>query len=204
MTEAARLLPISASEQEASMEQATARIERVPVPIKNLWNPQTIGQQQLPWLAWAFCVPIWDPEWDLQKKRDATSSSLYVLKHRGTPSALITGLSAVFKNNKIQEWFQELPARTPYTFRMLLEVTDQPLEKTQLFKMADLAYTVKNLRSHLSSIDVSAKSQAHLYVSAGACVGISLTVGEPPPLPVLYLDGSWTLDGSQILDGFKR
>ena len=50
------LLPHNASPQERAIEAATARLADVPVPLRDLWNPETCPAELLPWLAWAFGV----------------------------------------------------------------------------------------------------------------------------------------------------
>ena len=60
---AARLLPGNASELERLAAEALAQIERVPVPIRDLWNPDTCPVALLPYLAWAFSVDRWSQAW---------------------------------------------------------------------------------------------------------------------------------------------
>ena len=49
---AARLLPTNASELERLAAEAFAQIERVPVPLRDLWNPDACPVELLPYLAW--------------------------------------------------------------------------------------------------------------------------------------------------------
>ncbi|MGC6821114.1 phage tail protein I, partial [Pseudomonas aeruginosa] len=48
------LLPRNASELERLAAQALAEIQRVPIPLRTLCNPDTCPANLLPYLAWAF------------------------------------------------------------------------------------------------------------------------------------------------------
>ncbi|MEN1451482.1 phage tail protein I, partial [Pseudomonas aeruginosa] len=54
------LLPRNATELEQLAAQALADIQRVPIPLRTLWNPSTCPVPLLPYLAWAFSVDRWD------------------------------------------------------------------------------------------------------------------------------------------------
>ncbi|WP_159188082.1 phage tail protein I, partial [Escherichia coli] len=51
-----RLLPTGSSLLEVAAAKACAEIEKTPVSIRELWNPDTCPANLLPWLAWAFSV----------------------------------------------------------------------------------------------------------------------------------------------------
>ncbi|WP_240332504.1 phage tail protein I [Pseudomonas aeruginosa] len=57
------LLPRNATELEQLAAQALADIQRVPIPLRTLWNPSTCPVPLLPYLAWAFSVDRWDSKW---------------------------------------------------------------------------------------------------------------------------------------------
>ena len=48
-----RLLPTGSSPLEVAAAKACAEIEKTPVSIRELWNPDTCPANLLPWLAWA-------------------------------------------------------------------------------------------------------------------------------------------------------
>ncbi|RRO05118.1 phage tail protein I, partial [Pectobacterium aquaticum] len=48
-----RLLPVGSSALEVAAATACAEITRVPVPLRQLWNPDTCPAHLLPYLAWA-------------------------------------------------------------------------------------------------------------------------------------------------------
>jgi len=86
MSDVATLLPSSASQFERDMEQATARLGAVSVPLRPLWNADTIPENLLPWLAWARDVPFWNKGADVKEKRAIVNASLDLHRRRGTLS----------------------------------------------------------------------------------------------------------------------
>ena len=208
-----KLLPISATEQECAIEQATARLADIALPIRDTWNPMTVQPGLLPWLAWAFCTPAWETGWTVPQKRKATQDSLFVLKHRGTPEALIKGIEAIFPDAEMQEWWQQTPPGIPYTFDLLLEAVDVSLDMSTVTSILAVVQSTKNLRSHLGKISIGVKSHPTETYACGAVVmGTDVTVGDwdsgepppPPPDPVpLITDGSWLLDGTESLTGWR-
>lgn len=50
------LLPRNASDLERQAAQALAQIQRVPIPLRQLWNPNTCPAELLPYLAWSLSV----------------------------------------------------------------------------------------------------------------------------------------------------
>ncbi|OII95629.1 phage tail protein I [Escherichia coli] len=49
-----RLLPTGSSPLEVAAAKACAEIEKTPVSIRELWNPDTCPANLLPWLACAY------------------------------------------------------------------------------------------------------------------------------------------------------
>lgn len=78
------LLPANATAQERAIEASTARVGFVPVPIRDLWNPDTCPAELLPWLAWAWSVDEWDANWPEATKRDTVRDAFLVQSRKGT------------------------------------------------------------------------------------------------------------------------
>jgi phage tail P2-like protein len=118
------LVPPNWTQQEYEMARATERMSAVPVPIRELWNPETCPSALLPWLAWALVVDAWDSSWTDQQKRNAIIQSINIHRHKGTLGAVkavfaLLGVSAV-----IVEWWQQSPPGTPYTFNVIVAGTN--------------------------------------------------------------------------------
>jgi len=86
MSDVVSMLPPNATDIERNIEQATARIGSVPVPIHTLRNDQTIAANLLPWLAWSRDVPFWDKSASDKNKRGIVKASLDLHRRRGTIS----------------------------------------------------------------------------------------------------------------------
>lgn len=89
------LLPFNATSQEKSIEAAaTPRISAIPVPVRDVWNPQTCPVALLPWLAWALSVTEWDSSWPEQTKRAVIATSIAVNRIKGTVASVEQALAA--------------------------------------------------------------------------------------------------------------
>lgn len=71
-----RLLPTGSSPLEVAAAKACAEIEKTPVSIRELWNPDTCPANLLPWLAWSFSVDRWDDKW--WKRQNALLSAMRI------------------------------------------------------------------------------------------------------------------------------
>lgn len=199
------LLPFNATEAEVALDATTARVELVPRPVRDMKDPQAIPANMLPWLAWEFCVPNWDPGWTEEQRRRMVATSLAVLKKRGTPEAVTQAIGALFAGSKMLEWHRQAVPGAPYTFELLLDVTTDPLERELLMKIIEVVENTKNLRSHLTAIRVSIRTEAHLHVAGALGLGLEIELGRDRSTPgPLVFDGSWKFDGTQTLDGAKN
>ncbi|NYT62353.1 phage tail protein I [Alcaligenaceae bacterium] len=87
------LLPYNASPIERALESVGSR--DLPVPIADLWNPDTCPASLLPWLAWAMHVDNWDDAATDDQKRDAIRMSVHLHRKKGTPWALKRALATL-------------------------------------------------------------------------------------------------------------
>ena len=110
------LLPPSATPFERALEQALARIEDVPVPVDTLWDPHRCPAALLPWLAWAWSVDEWDPDWPEHVKRRVIAAAPEVHRLKGTRAAVERALKAIGVFAEIVEWWQKSPKGQPGTF----------------------------------------------------------------------------------------
>lgn len=56
--------------------------------IRRLWNPFTCPEEDLPYLAWAFSVDIWNPDWPAGQKRIVCANALTDHQVKGTLQAV--------------------------------------------------------------------------------------------------------------------
>lgn len=116
------LLPINATEQEQAIAEAIARIGDVPVPLRDLWNPDTCPADLLPWLAWALSIDTWSDAWPESVRRQRIKSAIKIQRRKGTVRSVRDVVTAFGGNLSVIEWFQMSPVGTPHTFGVLLTV----------------------------------------------------------------------------------
>jgi len=96
MADVTSILPPNATELERNVEQsATGAIEQLPVPIRDLWNPDKCPVALLPWLAWALDVEQWQSDWPEITQRAAIKASVSVHNHMGTSASMVNALEAL-------------------------------------------------------------------------------------------------------------
>src|SRR6185503_9155028 len=122
------LLPPNATQFEIALADVAARISDIPVPVGDIYNPAECPENVLPWLAWAFSVDEWNPDWTIDQRRQAIASSVYVHRHKGTVGAMKQALAALGYDITLEEWHQVTPRRDPYTFGLILEIHDIGIE----------------------------------------------------------------------------
>ena len=171
------LLPPNATPAERALSEAMARIADVPVVVKQVWNADTAPSDVLPWLAWAFSVDDWDVNWTDQQKRNVIKKSILSQRIKGTIGSVRQQLSALGVEVEIIEWFNQVPQGAPYTFAMTITTSQHPLYKSGIENIFEIVETNKNLRSHLTSTTVVARSESEVFTAVVASIGneISLT-----------------------------
>lgn len=172
------LLPPNATPAERALSEATARLGAVPVEIRDVWSPDRCPEALLPWLADAFSVDQWDQNWTEAQKRAFIKASVSVHRRKGTISAIAEALAALSYSARIQEWFaQEIPG-DPFTFRVLIELEQEGISLSSFAALFELIERTKNVRSHISSIELSIRSRAPLYAAGFAAIGSEITLSN--------------------------
>lgn len=172
------LLPPNATPLERALEAATLRIDAIPVPLRDLWNPQTIPAPLLPWLAWGLSVDVWDPAWTEARKRAVVESSIEVHRHKGTVGAMLTALGALDYDARLIEWWQTTPRGAPYTFGIEARLDARGIDPALWDDIERVAIGAKNVRSHLTTIRLLAESPSTWRWAAAPVVAETVTV-EP-------------------------
>ena len=176
------LLPSNSTPLERAIERLIAKHFDVPVLIGTLWNPDTCPAEVLTYLAWAFSVDHWDPEWPEQTRRDVIRNAVEIHRWKGTLRALKHTLKTIGYGDAIVTEAKELmeiggPKPLGDTWRLgvtgvhwadyWIEVT-QPITLRAAAQLAAIASTVVPVRCRLRAITVR---------------GVQFTIG----------DGQWTL-----------
>ena len=163
------LLPHNSTALEKALEQTTAPSTDLPVPLRDLWNPDRCPLALLPWLAWALSVDEWDANWDEQIKRDTIRNSAKIHLKKGTVSAVKQALADLQANVDLTEWFEN--DSEPYTFDLTVAVNNnlqnnEVVLDDQLFRtITRVVDAVKPVRSHYS-LEVTARFCNQLGLAA--------------------------------------
>lgn len=169
---AARLLPANATELERLAAEALAQIDRVPVPLRQLWNPDTCPVELLPYLAWAFSVDRWSQAWPESAKRAAIRAAYFIHAHKGTIGALRRVVEPLGYLIEVFEWWEEVPAGVPGTFRLLVGVLDTGITDEMYQELTWLIDDAKPLTRHLVGLAIS------LDITGTENIGVVLTSGD--------------------------
>ena len=182
------LLPPNATAEEKAIASALSRLSAVPVPIRDLWNPDTCPADLLPWLAWALSVDVWDAAWPEAKKRNVIKAAIEVHRYKGTPYAVETALEAMDLLAKVKEWPQY--GGDPYKFKVEVDVIDAGLTEESVALIRTAVDKTKNARSHLDSIDIYLSVTATADTAKATQIGCSLDIYPWEPETIDLQPGS--------------
>ncbi|MES9873159.1 MAG: phage tail protein I [Candidatus Sedimenticola sp. 6PFRAG7] len=170
-----RLLPPNANTLEVAAETSiNAAIESIPVPIRDLWNPERCPVELLPWLAWALSVDHWNPAWSERIQRSVIAQSIPVHRKKGTIGALRRALGALGHGVKVSEWYQY--GGRPYRFRLNVELTERGLSATEQQEILLTAKQAKNARSWLEALIIHLTSRGDIRCAAAVHSGELCTI----------------------------
>lgn len=169
-----RLLPVGSSPLEVAAAAALSKIERVPVPLRTLWNWRTCPANLLPYLAWALSVDRWDEKWPEATKRNVCAAAFYVHQHKGTLSALRRVVEPLGFLIEVREWWQL--NEVPGTFRLTVGVVDNGITDELYQELERLINDAKPASRHLTGLTVSMSTTGKFYVGTGCYHGDELTI----------------------------
>ena len=181
---AVAMLPGNATELERLAAQALAQIERVPIPLRELWNPDTCPVELLPYLAWAFSVDRWSQAWPESAKRAAINAAYFIHAHKGTIGALRRVVEPLGYLIEVREWWEEVPLGVPGTFRLLIGVLDTGITEAMYQELSWLIDDAKPLTRHLIGLAIGLETRGRTYIGAAAVDGETLTVYPYAPGPI--------------------
>lgn len=191
------LLTPNASELERLAAEALAQIERVPVPLRQLWNPDTCPVELLPYLAWAFSVDRWSSAWPERAKRNAIKAAYFIHAHKGTIGALRRVVEPLGYLIEVREWWEEAPLGTPGTFRLLVGVLDTGITEEMYQELTWLIDDAKPVSRHLVGLAIGLETRGATYVAAAAMDGETLTVYPYAPGPIEVSSQSLLFSGAE-------
>lgn len=169
-----RLLPTGSSTLELAAANALAQIERVPIPIRILWNPDKCPVNLLPYLAWAFSVDRWDKDWTEKAKRDAIKSAMFIHKHKGTIGALRRVVEPLGYLIRVIEWWKT--NETAGTFRLDIGVLETGITEEMYRELEALIFDAKPASRHLVGLTIQLETKGNIFCAAASYGGDELTV----------------------------
>ncbi|RSC26456.1 phage tail protein I [Pseudomonas putida] len=184
-----RLLPGNSTPLERQAAEALAQIERVPVRIRDLINPERCPVALLPFLAWAFSIDRWDSNWSEAVKRRAIRSSYFVHSRKGTIGALRRVVEPLGYLIEVVEWFQTEPNGVPGTFAIKVGVNDEGISDETYQELTRLIDDAKPLTRHLTGLAISLETNGSFHVSSALCDGDELDI-YPPAARDIEVSGS--------------
>lgn len=190
------LLPGNATELERLSAQAMAQIERVPVPLRDLWNPDACPLELLPYLAWAFSVDRWSQSWPESAKRNSIKAAYFIHSRKGTIGALRRVVEPLGYLIEVMEWWQTMPEGVPGTFALKVGVLETGITEEMYQELTWLIDDAKPLTRHLTGLAISLETTGSFYI--GACVneGDELSV-YPPTQRDIEVSGYLRLGGRE-------
>ena len=178
------LLPANATPLERKAAEVLAQIERVPVPISDLHDPDRCPAELLPYLAWARSVDRWNSAWSESAKRAAIKAAYFVHARKGTIPALRRVVEPLGYLLHVVEWWELSPPGPPGTFSLRVGVLDTGITEPLYQELTWLIDDAKPLSRHLVGLAVSLEARGAVHIGAAAHAGEILTVYPYAPGPI--------------------
>ncbi|WP_251848699.1 phage tail protein I [Atlantibacter hermannii] len=168
------LLPPGSSALERRLAEACGDISTVPVPLRELWNPDTCPEHLLPWLAWSFSVDRWDEAWPEAVKRQVVRDAYFIHRQKGTIAAVRRVVEPFGFLIRVIEWWQS--GETPGTFRLDIGVQDQGITEETYQELERLIAGAKPVSRHLVGLSINLQTSGSVITGAASYQGDELTV----------------------------
>lgn len=174
------LLPPNATQLERLAAEALAQIQRVPIPLRQLWNPDTCPVDLLPYLAWAFSVDRWSSAWPEGAKRAAIRSAYFIHAHKGTIGALRRVVEPLGYLIEVVEWWQTVPPGPRATFALKVGILETGITEEMYQELTWLIDDAKPLTRHLTGLAISLEVTGEVHV--GVCLSEGEVIDIYPPM----------------------
>ena len=168
------LLPPGSSALERRLAEACGDISTVPVPLRELWNPDICPEHLLPWLAWSFSVDRWDEAWPVAVKRQVVRDAYFIHRQKGTIAAVRRVVEPFGFLIRVIEWWQS--GETPGTFRLDIGVQDQGITEETYQELERLIAGAKPVSRHLVGLSINLQTSGSVITGAASYQGDELTV----------------------------
>ncbi|SCZ38201.1 MULTISPECIES: phage tail protein I [Pseudomonas] len=157
------LLPSNSTPLELQAAEALAQIQRVPIPLRTLYNPDKCPLPLLPYLAWSFSVDRWDSQWPESAKRSAIRSAYYIHSRKGTLGSLRRVVEPLGFAIEVVEWWQTIPLGPRATFALNISVSGTGITEQMYQELTWLIDDAKPLTRHLTGLDIILETRVESY-----------------------------------------
>ena len=189
-------MPGNACDLERQAALALAQIQRVPIPLRQLWNPDTCPTPLLPYLAWSLSVDRWDGNWSDATKGAAIRASFFIHSRKGTLGALRRVVEPLGYLIEIIEWWQTAPAGVPGTFALKVGVLETGITEEMYQELTFLIDDAKPRSRHLTGLAISLESTGNFPLFASVTDGDEIDV-YPPVLLDIQVSGRFGAVGRE-------
>jgi phage tail P2-like protein len=188
------LLPNNSTLLERAVEAATD--DFTPVPLRDIYKPDTCPVALLPFLAWECSVDRWDESWPEFIKRAAIRSSFYIHAHKGTIGALRRVVEPLGYLIEVLEWWQTVPEGVPGTFALKVGVLETGITEEMYEELTWLIDDAKPVSRHVTGLAISLETSGHLSIAACAYDGDEIDIYPPAPRDI-EVGGSFGMGGRE-------
>lgn len=150
------LLPLGSSTLERNIEKATERMTNVPIPLRQLWNPDTCPESLLPWLAWSLGIDAWKAYWPLSIKRALIKDAINVKRRKGTTKSVRDIVTTFGASIALKENWQTNPPGAPHKFSVFINVSSMGGEPVTADFQQDIIDEITRTKPVRSSFTVTA------------------------------------------------
>ncbi|WOE81633.1 phage tail protein I [Pseudomonas protegens] len=189
------LLPGNSTRLELLAAQALAEIQRVPIPLRQLLNPELCPVALLPYLAWAFSVDRWSQAWPEHAKRGSIKAAYFIHAHKGTIGALRRVVEPLGYLIEVVEWWETQPTGVRGTFALKIGVLDSGITESMYQELEWLIDDTRPVSRHLIGLVISLETRGTAWVGACTTDGEILTVYPYSPGPIEVSSPALLLSG---------
>ena len=159
-----------------------------------------LGGDILDILAYDFKIDWWDAGYSVDEKRRLFKSCWDVHRKLGTPAAIVSALSSVYKLATVREWWQY--GGKPYRFRLSIDTAGEFFDSEKLNSVVQKATFYKNLRSVLEEVDFQIERSMELFVGLALQTGVvqNMTLSDADVYTLVADEnGSFLADETSLL-----
>lgn len=129
-------------------------------------------------LAKDFKIDWWNPNYTLEEKRATLKSSWKIHRKLGTRSAVIAGVSDIYSDTTIKEWFEY--GGDPYNFKLVVNSNERMNDFDKLIAVINRVKYYKNVRSHFGKIEFRSTERVQRYIGLALQEGQVLHISNVP------------------------